>query len=380
MNKSILKSNKILSIMNNSLIKLPTPINISIWWNFGSLLGITLLLQIMSGLFLSMHYSANTEIAFNSMIHIIQDVNYGWMFRLIHMNGASMFFFCMYMHIGRNIYYGSYNLIKPWIIGVFIFMLSMATAFMGYVLPWGQMSFWGATVITNLVSTIPYIGQLTVEWIWGGFSVSNPTLNRFFTFHFILPFIILMMVMIHLLFIHETGSNNPLGINSNLNKIPFNIYFTLKDILGFMMMFSLLIMITLLNPFIFSDPENFLPANPMITPIHIQPEWYFLFAYTILRSIPNKLGGVIALLMSILILLIMPFVSNNKFMSLKFYPLNKLYFWFFFNNMMLLTWLGMKPVEPPFILVSQIMTIIYFSYFFMNPYLLKKYDFVIMNI
>nr|AZL93088.1 cytochrome b [Amblyjoppa sp. ZJUH_2016002] len=374
MNKSLMKTNPILLIFNNSLVKLPTPINISIWWNLGSLLGLSLIIQILSGLFLSMHYCANTSLAFYSMIHIIQNVNYGWMFRLIHMNGASLFFFCMFIHIGRGLYYGSYNLMKTWIMGISIFMISMATAFMGYVLPWGQMSFWGATVITNLISTIPYIGINIVNWIWGGFSVNSPTLNRFFTFHFIFPFIILSMTIIHLMFIHETGSNNPLGINSNLYKLPFNIYFTLKDIYGFFFMISILMYLLLINPFILSDPENFIMANSMITPLHIQPEWYFLFAYTILRSIPNKLGGVIALMMSILILLMLPFLNLNKFQSIKFYPLNKILFWNFINLMYLLTWLGSKPVESPFIEISQLLTIFYFSYYFLNSILMTLWN------
>nr|AZL93384.1 cytochrome b [Pimpla luctuosa] len=372
--KSIMKKNEILSILNNSFINLPTPLNISIWWNFGSLLGLCLMIQIISGLFLSMHYCNNSLLAFNSIIHIIQDVNFGWIFRLIHMNGASFFFFCLYIHIGRGIYYGSYKLMKPWLIGIIIFLTTMGTAFMGYVLPWGQMSFWGATVITNLISTIPYMGQIIVEWIWGDFSVSNPTLNRFFSLHFILPFMISGMVMIHLLFIHTTGSNNPLGINSNLYKIPFHNYFTLKDILGFIMMFFFLMMMTLLNPFILSDPENFIMANSMITPLHIQPEWYFLFAYTILRSIPNKLGGVIALLMSILILMTLPFLNYNKFQSMKFYPLNQLLFWIFINIIIILTWLGSQPVEAPFIHISQWITIMYFSYYILNPMLMMFWD------
>nr|UVU30565.1 cytochrome b [Euceros serricornis] len=369
-----MKKNLLLNTINNLIVILPTPINISIWWNMGSILGICLMIQIITGLFLSMHYNANTMYSFNSMIHIIQDVNFGWLFRLIHMNGASFFFFFIYIHISRGLYYGSYKLTKVWLIGVIIFLLSMGTAFMGYVLPWGQMSFWGATVITNLISTIPYLGQNIVEWIWGGFSVDNPTLNRFFTFHFIMPFIILMFVIIHLIFIHEFGSNNPLGLNSNLYKISFHNYFSLKDIYGFILMLFFLIMMILINPYLLSDPENFILANPMITPLHIQPEWYFLFAYTILRSIPNKLGGVIALLMSILILLILPFLKKNLFQSNKFYPLNQFYFWFFINIFILLTYLGAQPVEYPYIEISQILTIFYFSFYFLNYYIMLMWD------
>ena len=379
MNKSIIKTNPIFKIINNSIIKLATPINITIWWNFGSLLGLCLIIQIISGLFLSIHYCPNTELAFFSVIHIIQDVNYGWLIRLTHTNGASFFFFCLYFHIGRGIYYGSYNLIKPWFIGVILFILTIATAFIGYVLPWGQISFWGATVITNLVSTIPYIGPSIVEWIWGGFSINNPTLNRFFTFHFILPFIVLALIIIHLLFIHETGSNNPIGLNRNINKIPFHNYFTLKDIVGFIILLFLIIIINFFYPFLLGDPENFILANSIITPLHIQPEWYFLFAYTILRSIPNKLGGVIALLLSILILLIIPFLRINNFNRLIFYPLNKIIFWLFFNIVIILTWLGSQPVEYPFIKISQIITILYFLFFLINPIIITSWDKLIKN-
>lgn len=374
MNKTIIKNNEILKILNNSVINLPTPINISIWWNFGSLLGLCLIIQIIRGIFLSIHYCPNTILAFNRIIHIIQDVNFGWFTRLIHINGASFFFFCLYFHIGRGIYYGSYKLIKPWIIGVIIFLLTIATAFIGYVLPWGQISFWGATVITNLISTIPYIGQNVVEWIWGDFSVRNPTLNRFFSFHFILPFIVTAIVIIHLLFIHKTGSNNPLGLNRNLNKINFHPYFSIKDTYGFILILIILLIFIFFSPFILSDPENFILANSISTPLHIQPEWYFLFAYTILRSIPNKLGGVIALLISILILLILPFFNLHKFQRIKFYPINQVIFWIFINNVLILTWLGSQPVESPFIEISQILTILYFSFFLINPLLINYWD------
>nr|WPS67086.1 cytochrome b [Systasis sp. 1 HHL-2023a] len=374
MKKSILKMNSILKIINKSLVILPTPLNISIWWNFGSLLGLCLMIQIISGLFLSMHYTPNINFAFKSIIHIIQDVNYGWMMRLIHMNGASMFFICLYFHIGRNIYYNSFFLMKTWMIGVIIFLMIMGTAFMGYVLPWGQMSLWGATVITNLVSAIPYVGNNIVLWLWGGFSVNNATLNRFYSFHFIMPFITLFLVIIHLFFLHETGSSNPLGISSNKNKIPFNPYFSIKDSLGFIILITLLMLIVMLNPYILSDPENFNIANSMITPVHIQPEWYFLFAYAILRSIPNKLGGVIALLMSILILMIMPFTSIYKMKSFKFYLMNQINFWMFLSLFIILTWIGARPVENPYILIGQISSILYFAFFFHYPLISKLSD------
>nr|UYA96530.1 cytochrome b [Syrista sp. 1 GYN-2021c] len=375
----MIKHNPIIKIMYNSLMKLPTPLNISTWWNFGSLLGLCLMIQIISGLFLSMHYCPNTKYAFESVIHICRDVNYGWMMRLIHMNGASFFFICMYMHLGRGIYYMSYKLKHVWTIGVTILFTTMATAFLGYVLPWGQMSFWGATVITNLISAIPYLGDQIVLWIWGSFSVENPTLNRFYSLHFILPFIILSMVIIHLTFLHLTGSSNPLGTNSNLSKISFHPYFSIKDSLGFLIMMFMLMILVMINPYMLGDPENFSPANPLITPTHIQPEWYFLFAYAILRSIPNKLGGVIALFTSIAILFILPFVNKNMISTSMFYPLNQILFWLMINIFLLLTWLGAQPVETPFILMAQIMTLMYFMYFIILPIIMKIWDYLIFN-
>nr|UAM92175.1 cytochrome b [Deleaster bactrianus] len=370
--------NPMIKIMNNSLIDLPTPSNISAWWNFGSLLGLCLMIQIITGIFLAMHYTPNVEYAFNSIIHICRDVNYGWLIRTLHANGASFFFICIYIHIGRGIYYGSYNLMMTWTIGILILFLVMATAFLGYVLPWGQMSFWGATVITNLLSAIPYLGTMIVQWLWGGFAVDNATLNRFFTLHFLLPFIIAAMVMIHLLFLHQTGSNNPLGLNSNNDKMPFHPYFSTKDIFGFLMLISSLMMLTLINPYMLGDPDNFIPANPLSTPIHIQPEWYFLFAYAILRSIPNKLGGVLALVLSISILFILPF-SSKIIQSTQFYPINKIMFWMLLSIVLMLTWIGARPVEDPYILTGQILTISYFSYFLINPLLFKFWDFIIFK-
>nr|QXJ80254.1 cytochrome b [Langia zenzeroides] len=372
--KPMRKLHPILKIINGSLIDLPTPTNISSWWNFGSLLALCLMLQILTGLFLTMYYTANIEMAFYSVNYICRNVNYGWLIRTLHANGASFFFICIYIHIGRGIYYESFNLKFTWLIGVIILFMLMATAFMGYVLPWGQMSFWGATVITNLLSAIPYLGNMLVNWIWGGFAVDNATLTRFYTFHFLLPFIILMLTMIHLLFLHQTGSNNPLGMNSNLDKIPFHPFFTYKDLIGFIIMIFMLTMLTLINPYLLGDPDNFIPANPLVTPIHIQPEWYFLFAYAILRSIPNKLGGVIALIMSILILIILPFTFNKKIQGIQFYPLNQILFWLFIIMIILLTWIGARPVEAPYILTGQILTITYFSYFIINPMLSMYWD------
>nr|WFP43303.1 cytochrome b [Chloracris brunneri] len=374
MTKPTRLTHPIFKIINNSLVDLPTPSNISTWWNFGSLLGICLMIQIMSGLFLAMHYTAHIDLAFSSVVHICRDVNYGWLMRTLHANGASFFFICLYLHVGRGIYYGSFNYIYTWMTGTIILFLTMATAFMGYVLPWGQMSFWGATVITNLLSAIPYLGIELVQWVWGGFAVDNATLTRFFTFHFVLPFIISAMVIIHLLFLHQTGSNNPLGTNSNIDKIPFHPYFSYKDLLGFIIMIMLLTLLTLLQPYMLGDPDNFTPANPLITPIHIQPEWYFLFAYAILRSIPNKLGGVIALILSIAILMIMPFYKKNNFRSMQFYPINQLLFWTMTAIVILLTWIGARPVENPYIEIGQILTIIYFFYFLISPIIYNWWD------
>nr|YP_009740639.1 cytochrome b [Bryodemella holdereri holdereri]QID03601.1 cytochrome b [Bryodemella holdereri holdereri] len=374
MNKPLRLKHPMIKIINNSLIDLPAPTNISFWWNLGSLLGLCLMIQIMTGLFLTMHYTPNIESAFSSVIHICRDVNNGWMIRTMHANGASMFFICMYLHVGRGIYYGSYMYMNTWMTGTMILFLIMATAFMGYVLPWGQMSFWGATVITNLLSAIPYIGTDIVQWVWGGFAVDNATLNRFYTFHFLLPFIIMAMVMMHLFFLHQTGSNNPTGLNSNIDKIPFHPYFTYKDSITFIITIMILMMLCLINPYMLGDPDNFMPANPLVTPIHIQPEWYFLFAYAILRSIPNKLGGVIALLLSISILMIMPFYNKTKFRGIQFYPINQIMFWIMMIVVCLLTWIGKRPVEEPYIMTGQILTIIYFSYFLINIHIAKMWD------
>nr|YP_009743964.1 cytochrome b [Protambulyx strigilis]QIE12726.1 cytochrome b [Protambulyx strigilis] len=378
--KPMRKYHPVIKIINGSLIDLPTPSNISSWWNFGSLLALCLMIQILTGLFLTMYYTANIELAFYSVNYICRNVNYGWLIRTIHANGASFFFICIYIHIGRGIYYESFNLKFTWMVGVIILFMLMATAFMGYVLPWGQMSFWGATVITNLLSAIPYLGNMLVNWIWGGFAVDNATLTRFYTFHFLLPFIIMMLTMIHLLFLHQTGSNNPLGLNSNLDKIPFHPFFTYKDLIGFIILLFLLTMLTLINPYMLGDPDNFIPANPLVTPIHIQPEWYFLFAYAILRSIPNKLGGVIALIMSILILIILPLTYNKMIQGLQFYPINQIMFWFFINMIILLTWIGARPVEDPYIITGQILTILYFSYFIINPLMSKYWDKIIFQL
>nr|ADK97582.1 apocytochrome b [Halicryptus spinulosus] len=376
MTNPIRKTHPLMKIANSALVDLPAPVNISLWWNFGFFLGMCLTIQLITGIFLAMHYIPHIDLAFSSVSHICRDVNSGWLMRVIHANGGSLFFICLYIHIGRGIYYSSYNLHLTWTTGVIILFLTMATAFLGYVLPWGQMSFWGATVITNLLSAIPYIGTLVVQWLWGGFAIDNATLTRFFTLHFLLPFILLAMVVIHILFLHQTGSNNPLGLNANSDKIPFHVYFTLKDITGMMIMVFLLSFLALSNPYTLSDPDNFIPANPLVTPIHIQPEWYFLFAYAILRSIPNKLGGVLALFASILILLILPLYQKN-FSSSALYPINQVLFWVMITIFILLTWAGAQPIEEPFYTTAQILTILYFAYFMINPILYTTWDYML---
>nr|YP_009943846.1 cytochrome b [Chaetorhynchus papuensis]QOD95677.1 cytochrome b [Chaetorhynchus papuensis] len=355
------KNHPLLKIINDSLIDLPTPSNISAWWNFGSLLGVCLITQIVTGLLLAMHYTADTNLAFASVAHICRDVQFGWLIRNLHANGASFFFICIYLHIGRGFYYGSYLNKETWNIGVILLLALMATAFVGYVLPWGQMSFWGATVITNLFSAIPYIGQTLVEWAWGGFSVDNPTLTRFFALHFLLPFVIAGLTLVHLTFLHETGSNNPLGIPSDCDKIPFHPYYSIKDILGFALMLIPLIALALFSPNLLGDPENFTPANPLATPPHIKPEWYFLFAYAILRSIPNKLGGVLALAASVLVLFLAPLLHKSKQRSMTFRPLSQILFWTLVADLLILTWVGSQPVEHPFIIIGQLASLAYFT-------------------
>nr|YP_007316817.1 cytochrome b [Pelodytes cf. punctatus II-2011]AEC33174.1 cytochrome b [Pelodytes cf. punctatus II-2011]AGN71405.1 cytochrome b [Pelodytes ibericus] len=363
MTPNIRKAHPLTKIMNDSFIDLPTPSNISAWWNFGSLLGICLITQIITGLLLAMNYASDTSLAFSSVTSLCREADLGWFIRNTHANGASFFFICIYMHIGRGLYYGSFLYKETWNIGVVLLFLVMATAFMGYLLPWGQMSFWGASVITNLISAIPYIGNGLVQWVWGGFSVDNATLVRFFALHFLLPFAIIGVTIIHLLFLHETGSSNPSGLNSNSDKVPFHAYFSYKDLLGFMIMLLALMLLALFSPNLLGEPENFTPANPLVTPTHIKPEWYFLFAYAILRSIPNKLGGVLALVFSIVILALVPFLHTAKQRSLMFRPISKFLFWTLIANIFILTWLGAQPVEDPFITFGQIASLTYFTLF-----------------
>lgn len=325
----------------------------------------------MTGLLLAIHYTRDVSIAFESVRHIIRDVNLGWLLRIFHANGARFFFLRAYLHVSRGIYFSSFSNIHVWIRGTSILFLLIATAFLGYVLPWGQISFWGATVITNLFSAIPYIGEDIVFWLWGGFAVSQPTLRRFFALHFFLPFFIAGIVCIHLLFLHQKGSSNPLGLNRNLDKLLFHPYFSWKDLIGFRIFIIIFFYLCTLDPWLLGDPENFIPANPLVTPIHIQPEWYFLFAYAILRSIPNKLGGVVALAASVAILYILPFFKIKIFKSSAFNLWSKKLIWFLFSILFLLTWIGARPVEAPYVLIGQTITGIYFSLFILWPFILK---------
>nr|YP_002727980.1 cytochrome b [Pyramidella dolabrata]ACE62848.1 cytochrome b [Pyramidella dolabrata] len=344
-----------------SMAGLPSPLSISIWWNGGSILGLLLGMQILTGLFLSMHYTADLVNTFASVVHIMRDVPSGWFFRNLHANGASFFFLFMYLHIGRGLYYQSY-VTQPhtWMVGTTIFLVSMATAFLGYVLPWGQMSFWGATVITNLVSAVPYLGTSIVEWLWGGFSVGQSTLNRFYSLHFILPFLIGGLSGLHVLFLHEKGSTSPIGDMNHVSKINFHPYFTWKDFVGFIVMLLLLNWICLFAPTILGDPENFTMANPMVTPTHIQPEWYFLFAYAILRSIPSKLGGVLALVASVVVLYFLPLGGAVKNYPTSFTPIYQYLYWIFILIFLLLTWLGACPIEEPYLTLAGPATVLYF--------------------
>ena len=372
--KPIRKTHPAIKIINNSLIDLPAPRNLSIWWNFGSLLGLCLGIQLVTGLFLSIHYTPHIDLAFSSVAHISRDVNYGWFLRNLHANGASWFFICIYLHVGRGIYYASYKNQETWNIGVILLLLTMATAFVGYVLVWGQIRFWGATVITNLLSAIPYIGKSIVEWLWGGFAVDNATLNRFFAFHFLLPFVIAALTVVHLLFLHQTGSNNPLGINSDASKVAFHTYYTVKDIVGFILIIITLLIIAIFWPTILGDPDNFLPANPLVTPAHIKPEWYFLWAYAILRSIPNKLGGVVAMFAAILILFVIPLINNPYINGNTFYPVNQFIFWLLVIDSVWLTWIGGCPVEAPYETLGQIFTFLYFFFHLVTPLTTKLWD------
>ena len=353
-----------LSFIDSHIINYPTPINLNYMWSFGSAAGICLVIQIVTGIFLAMHYTPHVDYAFNSVEHIMRDVNNGWLIRYLHANGASMFFIVVYSHIFRGLYYGSYMYPRGtlWASGVVIFLLMMATAFMGYVLPWGQMSFWGATVITNLFSAIPVVGPSIVEWLWGGFSVDNATLNRFFSLHYLMPFLIAGVTLVHLSLLHKEGSNNPLGINTNLETIPFYPYFYVKDLLFFFIFLAVFSFFLFFYPNTLGHPDNYIPANPLVTPPHIVPEWYFLPFYAILRSIPDKLGGVAAMGGAIVILLALPIINTSKIRSSKFRPIFRFLYWFWIADFLILGWIGQKPVESPYVEVGVCATIFYFVF------------------
>jgi ubiquinol-cytochrome c reductase cytochrome b subunit len=356
----------LLAILDNHIVDYPSPINLSYAWSFGALAGICLVIQLVTGIFLAMHYTPHIDLAFSSVEHIMRDVNNGWLIRYMHANGASMFFIVVYSHIFRGLYYGSFMAPRQhlWCSGVIIFLLMMATAFMGYVLPWGQMSFWGATVITNLFSAIPVVGPSIVDWLWGGFCVDNATLNRFFSLHFVMPFVIAGLVIAHIALLHKDGSNNPLGTSTAGDKIPFYPYFYAKDLFSFMFFILFFSIILFYYPNLLGHPDNYIPANPMSTPAHIVPEWYFLPFYAILRSIPDKLGGVVAMGGAIVILLTLPFTNTSEVRSGTFRPIYRKSFWFLFANFLLLGWIGQEVVEQPYTLIGQVGTAFYFFFFF----------------
>jgi len=355
----------IFSLVNEHLIEYPTPSNINYFWGFGSLAGLFLVVQIATGIFLAMHYTAHVDLAFSSVEHIMRDVEGGWLLRYAHANGASMFFIIVYLHMFRGLYYGSYASPREgvWCIGVIILLLMIITAFIGYVLPWGQMSFWGATVITSLASAIPIVGDQITFWLWGGFSVDNATLNRFFSLHYLLPFIIAGASLAHIAALHQYGSNNPLGTLGTVDKVPFYPYFYTKDLVGWVAFFMFYSAFLFFAPNDLGHPDNYIPANPMVTPAHIVPEWYFLPVYAILRSIPNKLGGVLAIALVFVSLLALPFINSSEVRSSSFRPLHKIFFWLLVSDCIILGWIGQKPVEDPYVAIGQIASVYFFFYF-----------------
>jgi ubiquinol-cytochrome c reductase cytochrome b subunit len=361
----LLKSNLLLGLVNSYVVDSPQPANLSYAWNFGSLLATCLGIQIVTGIILAMHYTPNVDLAFVSVEHIMRDVNYGWMIRYIHANVASFFFIFVYLHIGRGLYYGSYKSprVLPWSIGVIILVLMMGTAFLGYVLPYGQMSLWGATVITNMLSAIPWIGQDFVEFVWGGFSVSNATLNRFFSLHYLLPFLLSALAIVHLMTLHTHGSSNPLGVSTNADRLPMHPYYLFKDLVTIFLFFLVLAMFVFYMPNALGHSDNYIPANPMQTPPSIVPEWYLLPYYAILRSIPNKLLGVLGMLGSLLILLAMPILDTSRVRGSQFRPLMRVAFWAFVTDFFLLMYLGSQHAEEPYITVGAIATAFYFGWF-----------------
>jgi ubiquinol-cytochrome c reductase cytochrome b subunit len=361
----LVRSLSLASMVYESLINYPSPSNLSNWWNFGIYSLACLGIQIVTGIFLAMHYAPEVSIAFSSVEHIMRDVSYGWLLRYIHANGASMFFIVVYLHTFRGLYYTSYMHPREalWGVGVIILLIMILTAFMGYVLPWGQMSFWGATVITNLASAIPYVGNDIVVWLWGGYSVDNATLNRFFSLHYLFPFVLAGLVGVHLLFLHESLSTNPLGVFFIMDKVPLYPYYFLKDLVGVLGFFIFFSCFLFFMPNLLGHPDNYIPANPMVTPAHIVPEWYFLPFYAISRSIPDKLAGVIALLFAIITLYVLPFIVKPEIRSSTFRPISKYLFWFMVLDCIILGWLGSKTVKYPYVQAGQLATIVYFLYF-----------------
>ena len=353
---SFAKFNKayLFGLINSHIIQYPTPSSLTYAWSFGSLSGFCLVIQMVSGIFLAMHYSPNIDLAFSSVEYIMRDVKNGWLVRYIHANGASMFFILVYSHMCRGLYYGSY--MKPrellWCSGVFLFLLMMGTAFTGYVLPWGQMSFWGATVITSMVTAVPVAGQPLVQWLWGGYTVGNPTLNRFFSIHFFLPFLIAGVSLIHLALLHKVGSNSPLGSDTGVDDLPFYPYFAVKDAFAFFCFMLFFAVFVFYFPNVLNHPDNYIPADPLQTPAHVVPEWYFLPFYAILRSIPHKVGGILAMLGAILVLLLIPYTNTSYIRNTTYRPIFKFCFWLFFADFLILTWVGQKPVKDSFILVG----------------------------
>ena len=376
------QTDDILAVVSNHLVDYPTSINTSYMYGFGSLAGLMLVVQILTGIFLAMHYTPHVDLAFASVEHIMRDVNNGWLIRYAHANGGSFFFLVVYIHIGRGLYYGSYMSPREhlWASGVLLFVLMMATAFIGYVLPWGQMSFWGATVITNLFSAIPVVGESIVQWLWGGFSVDNATLNRFFSLHYLLPFAIAGLALVHLILLHQNGSTNPLGIESNVDKISFYPYFYVKDLLGFVVLMAIFTFFVYFQPNTLGHPDNYIPANPMVTPAHIVPEWYFLPFYAVLRSIPDKLGGVAAMGGAIVMLLIMPWLNTSEVRSSTFRPIYRKIFWFVLADFLILGWIGQNEVETPYVEVGQLATVIYFAFFLVIVPGLGKLESMLMRI
>lgn len=370
------KDDEFVSLANSFLLELPCPPNITWAWNFGSLLGFCLVIQILTGLLMAIQYHNGIYEAFDSVCHIHRDVIGGWVYRLLHANGARGFFVFIYLHVFRGIYYGRYNLVKVWIIGIRILFLLMAASFVGYVLPYGQMRFWGATVITNLIRAIPYIGIDVVYWIWGGFAVGDATVLRFFVFHFLLPFVIFLFVVVHLIYLHEGGSRNPLGVYSDRLKVRFHPFYTYKDILGVLIYLIILIILCIIFPYYLGDRENFLPANPISTPVHIKPEWYFLWVYAILRSVPSKAGGVVLLVLAVLVLGVIS-LYRRLYQRVKIYPFGVFIFWMYFFDLILLTWIGGRPAEEPYYTYSQILTLFYFGYYLFFPVHIRLCDYII---